>query len=114
MAEYHTRTSPSSSQSCSTPILAKKFGLGELAQRYGLADIMDFSQSNHLHANQIIDEEFLEYTTVTFGLTGVADADILAFWEVSSRHLPCSLLDLIYALHHREMNRGSRRSMQSH
>jgi len=91
MIEYRARIGPSSTQTHSTPLIAKRFGLGELAQRYGVADMMDFSQSDNRHTDQTVDEEFLAYTTATFVPTEVGDAQILAFWEVSHYYLPCSL-----------------------
>jgi len=39
MTEYHNCTSPNSSQTCSTHVKLKKFGLGKLAQHYGIVDI---------------------------------------------------------------------------
>ena len=97
MVEYRTSTSPSASpvQTCSNPLLAKKFGMGQLAQRYGIADMMDFSQCDNSHVDQSIDEEFHAYTTTTFGSTAFGDGDILTFWDVSLHYLPCSLPDLM-------------------
>ena len=97
MVEYRTSTSPSASpvQTCSNPLLAKKFGMGQLAQRYGIADMMDFSQCDNSHVDQSIDEEFHAYTTTTFRSMAFGDGDILTFWDVSLHYLPCSLPDLM-------------------
>jgi len=109
MSEYH-RTIPSSSQTSSARPTTKKFGLGELAQRYGVADMMNFSRNN-THANQTVDEEFLAYTTAAFRGDEAGDTEILAFWEVSPYFLHL-FSSRSYALHHRIMNTSSRRSMQ--
>jgi hypothetical protein len=62
----------------------KRFDLGQLAQRYGLGDMVDFSHSDSLHDQHTVDEEFEAYTTATFEQGGDPDDDcILAFWEVS-------------------------------
>jgi|SRR6267142_1832995 len=95
MMEYHACTSPSLSQTCSTPLLAKKFGLSQLAQLYNIRDMMDFSQSDNPQVDQTVDKEFLTYTNATFGTTNLQNANILSFWEVSSCYLLCSLPDLM-------------------
>jgi hypothetical protein len=59
----------------------KKFGLGPLAQHYGVADMMDFpaNGSNACPVEQAVDEEFLAYTTAAFQQKETEDTDILAF-----------------------------------
>jgi hypothetical protein len=88
MAEYRAaRTCPDNVRPRPLPMpVAKKFGLGKLAQRYGMADMWDFSSHDACPIEQTIDEEFLAYTSAAFEQTetaGPRDADILAFWEVS-------------------------------
>jgi len=95
MTEYRNRTSPNSSQTRSTHVKSKKFGLAKLAKCYGIADMMDFSQIDDPNTDHSIDDEFSTYTTVSFGPEEVGDAEILAFWEVSPCYLPCSLPDLM-------------------
>ena len=97
MAKYHAHTSPSSRlvQTRSPTPLAKKFGLGKLAQCYGVVDMVDISESNNSRTDQSINEECLAYTTTTFGSKTSGDVNILAFWEVSPYYLPCSLPDLM-------------------
>ena len=95
MTEYRARTSPSSSQTRSTPLPTKKFGLSELAQHYNIGDMMEFSQIDNPQADQTVDEEFLAYTNAASGPKNLPSADILSFWEVSSLYLLCSLPDLM-------------------
>jgi len=83
MAEYRNRTCPESIQGEPAPVAPiKKFGLSQLADHYGVWDMMDFSSSD-ASAERMIDEEFLAYTTANFEHTDIRDNDILAFWEVS-------------------------------
>jgi hypothetical protein len=89
MADYYARAHSEPAQAQPAPIPPKKnlkFGLTQLAQRYGVMDMTDFSSdgSSGISAEQTIDEEFLTYTTVTFEHRDISDADILAFWEVST------------------------------
>jgi hypothetical protein len=83
MMEYHAHTSPNLGQTHSAHLMPKKFCLGKLAEHYGVADMMEFAQSDSHHAGQSVDDEFLAYITATFGSAEIGDADILAFWEVS-------------------------------
>jgi hypothetical protein len=83
MAEYRARHPSSNVQPQPAPVAAKKkFGLSQLAQRYGVADMIDFSNYNSHNTDQTIDEEFLAYTTAHFSLKDMGNTDILAFWEV--------------------------------
>ena len=97
MAKYHAHTSPSSRlvQTHSPTPLAKKFGLGKLAQHYGVMDMVNISESDNSCTDQSIDEECLAYTTTTFRSKTSGDVNILAFCEVSPYYLPCSLPDLM-------------------
>ncbi|CAA7260680.1 unnamed protein product [Cyclocybe aegerita] len=54
------------------------FGLDELAEHYGLDDLMDFTDNNACR-NQSIDEEFVAYFTAPLSEKGM---DILKFWEI--------------------------------
>ncbi|CAA7270387.1 unnamed protein product [Cyclocybe aegerita] len=64
---------------CRSPVTTRQgFGLDELAERYGLDDLMDFTDNNACH-NQSIDEEFTAYFTVPLSEKGT---DILKFWEI--------------------------------
>jgi hAT family C-terminal dimerisation region len=95
MAEYRARTCPDNVRPRPLPMpAAKRFGLGKLAQRYGVADMLDFSSHDACPIEQTIDEEFLAYTTAAFEQTEPGeDADILAFWEVSIYQSSYSLVD---------------------
>ena len=71
MAEYCTRTCPESIQGEPAPVAPiKKFGLSQLANRYGVRDMMEFSSSD-ASTEQTIDEEFLAYTTANFEHTEI-------------------------------------------
>jgi hypothetical protein len=111
MVEYRARTRSSSSPTRSPPH-SNIYPLDELAQRYGIEDMMDFSLCDD-PADQTIDKEFLAYTTASFGLREIGDVDILSFWQVSPHYLPC-FSSRSHVLCHREMNRGSLRFLQSH
>ncbi len=83
MAEYRARTCSESTQAQPVPVAPKKkFNLSQLAQRYGVMDMMELSNSNTF-TEQTIDEEFLAYTTANFDHAEIQDTDILMFWEVS-------------------------------
>jgi hypothetical protein len=88
MADYYTRAHSESAKAQPASILPKKkmFGLTQLAERYGVKDMTDFSSSStsSISAEQTIDEEFLAYTTAAFDHRDISDVDILAFWEVST------------------------------
>jgi hypothetical protein len=98
MTEYRTRAGPITSQTRPAPPQAKKkFCLTQLAQLYGVTDMMDFSESGNRRTDQTIDEEFLEYINGTFAQTELDDADIIAFWEVSSHYCPFLFLISCFA-----------------
>jgi hypothetical protein len=46
MMEYRAHTSPNLGQTHSAYLMPKKFYLGKLAERYGVADMMEFAQSD--------------------------------------------------------------------
>lgn len=84
MEEHRSRIRPQSTQAQPTAVRPKKkFGLGQLAQRYGVTDMMDFS-SGDTSTENTVDDEFLAYTTANFNSVEIEDKDILTFWEVSA------------------------------
>jgi hypothetical protein len=89
MADYHSRTHSESTRVLNhrrdVPMPPKKkfSGLGQLAQRYGVDDMMDFRSGNYERSTeQTIDDEFLAYTTANFESSEILDRDIITFWEV--------------------------------
>jgi hypothetical protein len=103
MTEYRAHAGPDTSQTRPAPPPPKKFCLTQLAQRYGVMDMMDFSESGNRHTNQTVDEEFLEYINGTFSQREIDDTDIIAFWEVSPRYCPVLFLISCFALQKNEL-----------
>ena len=62
-----------------TPKETGTFGLDDLAEQYGIEDLMDFTD-NSMPLEQSIDEEFAAYVTLPLS---PKKTDILKFWEVS-------------------------------
>ncbi|CAA7270363.1 unnamed protein product [Cyclocybe aegerita] len=78
MVEYCAHANPEMPARRSPVTMRQGFGLDELAERYGLDDLMDFTDNNARH-NQSIDKEFTAYFTALLSEKGT---DILKFWEI--------------------------------
>jgi len=89
----------------------KKFGLGQLAQRYGIMDMMDFS-SRDTSTENTVNDEFLAYTLANFNSMEIEDKDILTFWEVST--LTPILCASSKAIPNRKMNPSFQHCSASH
>ena len=115
MRKYRARACPDAPQVRPAQKPVKRFDLGQLAQRYGLRDMVDFSSSDSFHDQHTVDEEFEAYTTATFQQGGDPDDDILAFWGVSipTTHYH-SRLGVDALMLHRSMKPGSPHYMQLH
>ena len=84
MKEYRTRTNidtqvPSAHASTWTAPQLQSHGWDQLAQQYGLDDMIELND-NSVQPQQTVDEEFLAYTTA---LLSARDTNIIKFWEVS-------------------------------
>jgi len=90
MAEYYAHARAHSESAQAIPAIPPKkkfgsFGFDQLAQQYGVNDMMDFSGNNAtsgVPTEQTVDDEFHAYTTANFERREIHDADIVAFWEV--------------------------------
>ncbi|CAA7267873.1 unnamed protein product [Cyclocybe aegerita] len=84
MVEYHAHANSEMPAHRSPATTQQGFGLDELAERYGLNDLMDFTDNN-THRNQGINEEFAAYFTAPLSEKGT---DILKFWEIHESSFP--------------------------
>ncbi|CAA7261627.1 unnamed protein product [Cyclocybe aegerita] len=78
MVEHHAHANPEMPARRSPATTRQGFGLDELAEHYGLDDLMDFTDNNTCR-NQSIDEEFAAYFMAPLSEKGT---DILKFWEI--------------------------------
>ena len=71
---------PGAASSSHHPPIARQqtFSIDKLAERYGLEDLMDFTDHTE-QPEQSIDDEYNAYTTSALSQKGT---DILSFWEV--------------------------------
>ncbi|CAA7265254.1 unnamed protein product [Cyclocybe aegerita] len=84
MVEYRAHANPKMPARRSPATTWQGFGLDELAERYGLYDLMDF-MDNNTRRNQSIDEEFMAYFMAPLSEKGT---DILKFWEIHESSFP--------------------------
>ena len=62
-----------------------KVDLHQLAIRYCLSDMVEFSSSDLPCDEQTVDDKFSEYMRAKLNIAKILDEDILAFWKVSIR-----------------------------
>lgn len=109
MAEYRAHTRVPQTAPATPRETESAFGLDDLAEQYGVEDLMNFTD-NSTPLEQSIDEEFAAYVTAPLS---PKKTDILKFWEVSISNYDFNLCPWVDDVHS-STKQGSQHCMQSH